>query len=250
MGGDLVVAVYVYNSASMPLVVCLLSFGLLALGASPTIDDILNLKRVQGVVISPDGRYITYGLSETVWEPDAYVRHIWIADASSGKTLQLTRGKKGVGAIAWSPDSQWIAFTSDREGGKNQAFAIRPDGGEAVQLTKSETAVNDFRWSSDGKTIAYTATDKRADDRKNQFDDYEVVLRDYVHTHIWTFDVAEAMKAPVTGKHITKGKDFSIGGFDWSPDNGRIAFSATVNPDLIQGVSSDIYVLTLADSSV
>jgi dipeptidyl aminopeptidase/acylaminoacyl peptidase len=234
----------------MRLVLCLLSFAVLAPGASPTIDDILNLIRVQGAVISPDGRYIAYGLSETDWEQDAHVRHLWIADTSTGNTRQLTRGKKGAGAIAWSPDSQWMAFNSDREGGKNQAFAIRPDGGEAVQLTKSETGVGDLRWSPDGRTIAYTAADKRADDRKNHLGDFEVVRRDYAHTHIWTFEVAEAMKAPVTGKQLTKGKDFSIGGFDWSPDSARIAFSATVNPDLVQTASSDIYVLTLADSSV
>ena len=30
-------------------------------------------------------------------------------------------------------------------------------------------------------------------------------------------------------------------------DGSRIAFSATINPDLIQGVTSDIYLLNLAD---
>ena len=54
------------------------------------------------------------------------------------------------------------------------------------------------------------------------------------------------MNAPVVGKQRTKNKDFSIGSGTWSPDGSRIAFSATVNPDLIQGVTSDIYVLTLA----
>ena len=34
-----------------------------------------------------------------------------------------------------------------------------------------------------------------------------------------------------------------MGGFSWSPDGTRIAFSATVNPDLIQGKTADIYVL-------
>ena len=52
------------------------------------------------------------------------------------------------------------------------------------------------------------------------------------------------------GKQRTKKKDFSVGAFAWSPDGSKIAFSATVNPDLVQGVTSDIYLLTLADDSI
>ncbi|MBL0157790.1 MAG: S9 family peptidase [Bryobacterales bacterium] len=214
-------------------------------GGVPTIDDLLNLKRPGGAAISPDGKLVAYTVGETDWEQDAFVRQIWLADAATGRTWQLTRGKKSAGGATWSPDSQWLAFTSDREGGKSQIFAIRPDGGEAVQLTKSETGVNGFEWSPDGKTIAYTATDKRPEDRKNHLGDFEVVRRDYAYTHLWTFDAAEAFQAPVTGKQVTKGMEYTVGGFDWAPDGKRIAFSATVNPDLVQGGTGDIYVLTL-----
>ncbi|MDZ4801443.1 MAG: S9 family peptidase, partial [Bryobacteraceae bacterium] len=219
-------------------------------GAAPTIDGLLNLRRVTGASISPDGRYVAYGITETDWDQDASVRHLWIAEAGTGRTWQLTRGKKGVSAMAWSPDGQWLGFVSDREGGKAQIFAIRVDGGEALQLTKSETAVNDFDWSRDGQSIAFTAPDKRSEDRKNYFGDFEVVRRDYAHAHLWTLNVAEALKAPVAGKQLTKGKDFSIGSFDWSPDGTQIAFSATVNPDLVQGGSSDIYVMGAADGAL
>src|SRR5439155_14401898 len=57
-------------------------------------------------------------------------------------------------------------------------------------------------------------------------------------------------KTPVVGKQRTKKKDFSVDSFSWSPDGSTIAFSATVNPDLIQGATSDIYVLKLNDDSV
>ncbi len=221
-----------------------------AIAAVPTIDDLLNLKRLTGAVISPDGRFVAYGVTETDWDQDASIRHLWIAETATGRTWQLTRGKKGAGEMAWSPDGQWLAFTTDREGGKNQIFAIRPDGGEAVQLTKSETSIGDFEWSPDGKTIAYLSTDKRLDDRKNHLGDFEVVRKDYMHTHLWTVSVADAMKAPVGGKQLTKGREMSIGSYEWSPDGTRIAFHATVNPDLIQSGSADIYVLTVADGTV
>ncbi len=74
--------------------------------------------------------------------------------------------------------------------------------------------------------------------------------KEYSYSHIWTIDVAEAMKAPVAGRQRTKNKEFSVGNASWSPDSKMIAFSATVNPDLIQGRTADIYLLNLADDSV
>jgi dipeptidyl aminopeptidase/acylaminoacyl peptidase len=77
-----------------------------------------------------------------------------------------------------------------------------------------------------------------------------VVRRDYQHSHIWTFAVSEAMRAPVAGVQRTKGMEFSVGDFSWSPDGTRIAFGAAKNPDLVQGGTSDIYVLTLEGNAV
>jgi dipeptidyl aminopeptidase/acylaminoacyl peptidase len=58
------------------------------------------------------------------------------------------------------------------------------------------------------------------------------------------------LKTPQSGRQRTKGKDYTVGSFSWSPDGKKIAFSATVNPDLIQGGTADIYVLDLADDTV
>jgi dipeptidyl aminopeptidase/acylaminoacyl peptidase len=222
-------------------------------GRVPTIDDLLTIKSAGGAQISPDGRWVAYGVNETDFKQDAFVSQIWLADTQTGKTFQLTRGEKGSGGAQWSPDGAWLAFTSNRIGDKNQIFVINPEGGEAVQLTKAETSVGGFAWSKDGKQIAFSAPDappQASKDRKEQLGDYEVVRKEYSHTHIYTLDVAEAMKAPVAGRQRTKNKEFSVGGASWSPDGTKIAFSATVNPDLIQGTTADIYVLNLADDSV
>src|SRR5262249_54740058 len=142
---------------------------------------------------------------------------------------------------------------SNRIGDKNQIFAIHPDGGEAMQLTKAENGVNGFAWSEDGKSIAFTASDadqKVAKERKDHLGDFEVVRKEYNYSHIWTFDVAEPLKDPVGGTQRTKGKDFNVGAFSWLPDGKLIAFSATIDPDLINGGTSDIYLLNLTNNSV
>jgi len=219
----------------------------------PTIEDLMALKSVGGARISPDGTRVAYTVTETDMEQDAYVTQIWLADVATGKSIQLTRGKKSSSGPAWSPDGRWLAFTSSRAEDKSQLFVISPDGGEAVQMSKSETGVGGYVWSPDGRTIAFTAADpvsKESKARKDYYDDYDVVRREYTHSHLWTIDVAEALSAPQPGRRRTSGKAFTVSSFDWSPDGTKIAFSATTNPDLINGGTSDVYVLDMAGDKV
>lgn len=219
----------------------------------PTVNDLLMVKSLRGTQISPDGKWVAYIVSETDFKQDAFVSQIWLADTTTGALQQLTRGDKSSAGPSWSSDGRWLAFTSSRNGGKEQIFAIRPDGGEAVQLTKSDSGVNSYSWSPDGKSIAFVATDPEPQfmkDRKDYIGEFTVVRKEYDHAHLWSFDVAEALQAPVAGKQRTRGKDFTVGSYSWSPDATRIAFSATLNPDLIQGNTSDIYILNLADDAV
>jgi dipeptidyl aminopeptidase/acylaminoacyl peptidase len=219
----------------------------------PTLDDLLTLKTAGATQISPDGKLIAYTVAFGDFKQDAFVTQIWLADTASGKSFQLTRGDKSSTNPRWSPDGKWLAFLSNRLDDKNQIFVIDPGGGEAQQLTKSESAISNFSWSEDGKTIAFTAspgTSQPLKDRKEYYGDYDVVRDGYSYVHIWTIDVAEAAKAPSAGKQRTKNKEFSVDSFSWSPDGSSIVFSATINPDLVQGVTSDIYLLNLKDDSV
>lgn len=245
--GAIALAVFIAVTAAAP------ASGQAPARRAPTVEDLMALKSVGGARVSPDGRRVAYTVTETDLAQDAYVTHIWLVDAGGGEPLQLTRGPKSASGPAWSPDGKWLAFTSSRVDDKSQVFAIRPDGGEAVQLSKAETGVNGFAWSPDGKAIAFTASDPVTDEakaRKDFYGDYAVVRREYTHTHLFTFDVAEALRGPQAGTRRTSGKAFTVGGFDWSPDGTRIAFGATVDPDLINGGTSDLYVLDLGTGAV
>jgi dipeptidyl aminopeptidase/acylaminoacyl peptidase len=219
----------------------------------PSVDDLLNVRSLSGAQISPDGRFVVYGVSEADFKQDAFVTQLWLVPAGGGEPLQLTRGAKSSDGPRWSPDGRWLAFTSTRVGDKSQVFAIRPEGGEAVQLTKSETGVNDFAWSPDGARIAFLAGEPEAQpkkDRKEHLGDFEVVRREYGHAHVFTLDVADALKEPAAGKQRTKGRDFHVRQLAWSPDGQRLALGTTLNPDLVQSGTADIAVLDLKDDSL
>ena len=217
-------------------------------GNVPTSEQSIGWKTVSGARISPDGSMIAYQIQETDWKENEFRTQIWILRTKDKSAYPLTSSAKSSSMPEWSGDGKRIAFLSDRNGGKQQIYLIFPQGGEAVQLTRSETAIVAFHWAPDGKTIAFTATDPESKDhkqRKDKYGDLEVVQQDYSMVHLWTTPV------PVHGEEVkterlTEGSIFSVGGFNWSPDSKRIAFSAARDPDLSSSGTSDIYTLTLA----
>jgi dipeptidyl aminopeptidase/acylaminoacyl peptidase len=216
------------------------------------VEDLLHIAYVGGAQISPDGNWVAYTVTQADFEEDAYVTQIWIADAETGETFQLTRGKTSASRPRWSPDGGRLAFTSSRNEEKSQIFLIYPSGGEAFQLTDSETDVSSFDWSPDGKCIAYTAEEpvsEYLENRKDHMGGFEVVRREYAQHHLWSVDVPETWREATEGEQLTTGKDLNVIGHSWAPDGKKIAFSATVNPDLVNTGTADLYVLDLGDKS-
>jgi len=228
-----------------------------AAGATvPTIDESLSMKSVAGAQISPDGRYVAYSVTQTNWDDDDFVSQIWIAVTATGDRYQLTSGKKASTGPQWSPDSRRLAFTSDRDG-KRQIYVISPAGGEAAQLTAEDNGVGAIAWSPDGASIAFTSTgpeSKAKKDRKEKYGDFEIIGGDYAMNHLWLVKVPAEISSDVKklpkAEPLTKGEQFSVGGFSWSPDGKRIAFSAGRDPDLGSQDTEQLYVLDLADLHV
>ncbi len=103
---------------------------------APNDRCLISLRRAGSPVISPDAKWVAYTLRETNWDDNIYETEIWLADAQSGATRQLTNGRKSSNAPAWSPDGKKLAFGSDRED-KRQIYLIDLAGGEAMKLTSA-----------------------------------------------------------------------------------------------------------------
>jgi len=228
---------------------------------TPTIDQSLEMKSASNPRISPDGRRVVYEVVSTNWEDNSFDRNLWLAEVASGEVRQLTSAKKSSTGAEWSPDGKWIGFVSDRPAqisgspaDKRQVYVMSADGGEAQQLTKAENGVSNFDWAPDSKRIAFTTSDpdtKAMKDRKEKYGEYSVVHADYQMEHLWTIELPNGFtNTAAEAKRLTEGNTFSVGGFSWSPDGTRIAFSAQRDPDLISNFSDDIYVVIVADKAV
>src|SRR5688572_14661471 len=134
--------------------------------SAPSIDDVINLKRVGAPAISPNGQLVAFTVRETNWDENAYETEIWIGDGAS-PARQLTNARKSSTQPAFSPDGTSIAFVSDRDG-KRQLYRIAVTGGEAEKLTTTEEGVNNFAWSPAGTDIAFTMTDPVSEAMKDR----------------------------------------------------------------------------------
>jgi dipeptidyl aminopeptidase/acylaminoacyl peptidase len=241
-----------------------------SLADPPTFDQSLSLMSVRAPRIAPDGRAVVYERQETDWKENAYVTQLFLADVASGRSVQLTRGKKPATGAEWSPDGRWIAFLTERDGvtapkdaeakdketaeakpDSRQIWLIAPGGGEAWPLTAHGARIEAFHWSKDGQSIAFTAPvpeAKALKDRKEKYGDYEVVESDFDQSQLWVVDVAAATRtgAPLRAVALTSDPRRSVGEFDWSPDSKRIAFAATPSPLLAYRSDCDVYLVERA----
>jgi dipeptidyl aminopeptidase/acylaminoacyl peptidase len=207
----------------------------------PSIDDLINLKRVGSPAISADGRHVAYTIRETNWDENAYETEIWIADVATGQSRQITNGRKSSMQPQFSPDSAWLGFVSDRDG-KRQLYRIALGGGEAEKLTNAEEGVTNFAWAPNGKEIAFTMTDPPSDaikEREKRWGDIRIEDQDQRFTHLHLFDVSARSTKPLTTGH------FVVGSFDWSPDGRQLAYDHRVTSDPADSGSADISVVSI-----
>ena len=230
------------------------------------VDDLLALRDVSDPRLSPDGRHVAYTLTTLDAKEDDADTDVYLVPVDGGEPLRITSGKKGESSARFSPDGQWIAFLSDREGKKEQVFLLSRQGGEAVKLTDYPAAVSGLEWSPDSKRLALVVSDADPDApdeddeasgskkektpkpiviRRLQFKrDGEGYLRE-VRKHVHVFDVEKKTSVQVTS-----------GPFDdsdpaWSPDGRSIAFvSNRTLPDPDRSQDSDVFVVEAREGQV
>ena len=210
----------------------------------PAFKDVLSLKSVGSPVISPSGKDILFTVSQADWDKNKYDTEIWLS-RDGGAPFQLTQTTdESSDSPSWSPDGRWIAFLANRDSKSQQIYLINSAGGEAFKLTNHKEGVNSYEWSPSGKFIAFASTEPQSKEfkgREKQYGKFQVEDAEYRMTHLWLVAV-EPGKTP-EAKRLTSGTDFTVGGFAWSPDGKKIAFSHRPDPLINSSPKSDISIL-------
>jgi dipeptidyl aminopeptidase/acylaminoacyl peptidase len=256
-----------------------LLFGLFTLAACaslaqrvPTFEDVISLRAINGVAISPDGRHVLFTQQSTDWNENRIDTEIWLS--KEGKTpFQLTYNPKNSSTSpAFSPDGQWIAFLSDR-GSKNQIYVMRADGGEAHALTKEDEGIGSFEWYPSGKgfiLLKPEKEDKKKKEREKRYGGFESDDQEFTLSHLWQLEfhpeLRDASEFPCYESvdslkvragcielpkptRLTEGK-FTVSNFLISPDGNKVAFTHQPDPLINSFTKSDVSIVEIATKKI
>lgn len=222
-----------------------------------TLDDLAKLQRVSAPVLSPDGAWILYTVSQIDAKEDKTLTHLWMVKFDGSADIQLTFGKDGASAPKFSPDGKFISFLSSRPGPAkgNQLWLMDRRGGEAQQLTAiTKQEIGAYLWSPDSKTLLLSLKPKNEPDaeegkppappkpividRYHFKQDREGYLRNDAFSTLYLYDIAAKKLDKLTTFKSVEEEDAA-----WSPDGAHIAFICNQEADPDRSINTDVFVV-------
>jgi len=129
-----------------------------------TIDDYFQIRDVSQPELSPDGQWVAFGVRTRMLKEDKNEQRLWMVSTHGGDAIPLTAEGVSSSHPRWSPDGKYLAFSSARNGGKNQIWLLDRRGGEGQRLTDLTQGVGDFDWSPDSTRLVLVLQDPKPED--------------------------------------------------------------------------------------
>ncbi|MDQ3654474.1 MAG: S9 family peptidase, partial [Chloroflexota bacterium] len=215
-------------------------------GRPLAIEDIYELKLTGDPQVSPDGSRVAVAVQHIDREANEYRAALWLFPLDGSSGVQLTSGRWNDGSPRWSPNGEWLAFTSKRETKTPQIWLLPTRGGEARQVTDLENGASGPCWAPDSRRLGFTSTvdpegyDPEHDVKVITSPRYKFDGKGFLDgklTHIFTIDALDEDAEPA---QLTNG-EFEHESPAWSPNGKEIAFIANRDPGWEMSRTSDIW---------
>jgi dipeptidyl aminopeptidase/acylaminoacyl peptidase len=245
-------------------------------------EDLMKMRRLGEIDISPDSRWVLFTVTDVDLERNTRTPHLWLVSLKGGSEKAITAAMAGESDGQFSPDGKRILFESSRDGAQ-QIYVADFDSdtgsiGEPARLTSISTGANGAIWSPDGSNVLFTSsvypdctgTPQEADACNKERDQAQASakVKAQIFTHLlfrhWDQFTGEKRShlflVPSAGgesRDLTPGvtqeiPPFSVGqprGYAFSPDGKEIAYEW--NTDAIPAISTSrgIFTLSLTDAN-
>src|SRR5437899_6237166 len=128
-----------------------------------TFEDMMKLKRVDGPVPSPDGKWVVFSATDVDLAANTKISHLWIVPASGGESRRLNPTPNHEERPRFSPDGKRLIWTS-KATDPTQIWMCDFDSeagqliGKPNQITSISTGADGAIWSPDGKNIVFVSS--------------------------------------------------------------------------------------------
>jgi dipeptidyl aminopeptidase/acylaminoacyl peptidase len=220
-----------------------------------SVDDQFRLVSVGGAQISPDGQWVLFSKTTRDYDADESETTWWLAPTDGSAEPWRFIGEEGGSGFTWAPDAKTIYFNRTIEKDEkrvSQIHRIRLTGGEALPITEWTENQGSWTLSPDGTFFILRKNEKDEELEKAVKEGYDHV---YVNegpngqgreqwSNLWRYDSETKELTRLTER------DWSVGGFDISPDGRRIVLSARPDNRRNTGGKAELYLLTIEDKAI
>jgi len=198
--------------------------------ADDALRSLFSVQAFEQVAISPDGKRVAW-VEPQIEKNGARTgkRDIYIAEYETAqKPQRVTAGAAAAHGnekdVAWSPDSQKLAFLSDAgKKGQLQLYVTKLEGGAPRQVTNAKGLLATPKWSPDGQSVALLHTEDATREAGPLVAETVAtgVIKDvFFEQRLATVDVASGELKELTPA------DMYAYEYDWAPDSKNLVLTA------------------------
>ena len=210
------------------------------------VDDLMRLRSINEVRISPAGDRVAYVASVPSLPKNEHDAALFVVSVNGGEPARLGDQVRIFNTpsprpqIRWMPDGSAVSLLAF-DGPRPQVVSLPLDGGAPRTVTRAAEGVFAYEWSPDGKSLAYITRDPLPAEEARQRQDRSFVIRADAPTPATRLAVQQLDGTP----RLLTPPSQHVDALSWSPDGRAIAYSAAPRTGFTAAYEARVYTVPI-----